>query len=230
MHWPEKKSQSFLDSLLRQFKAETSSESLSCGTCACCAESTIHSQLEAVPLQDIDLNILKHPDFNSMVVDEDQNAENNHNVIPWLHPGVIHPPMPFVQGILRDILVNPEDIVSCDNQITDLLLCETCQCDLKAYRLPRLAIANRLFLRDVLDELKDLTAVKESMISLCQAKCTIIHLKADGTENSEDDFGVKTVPNQQRGMQGHVIMHAQRPDIVAESYHLLLKKSLLQSV
>lgn len=100
VHWPEKKSQSFLDSLVCQFKTETSSESLSCGTCACCAESTICSQLEAVPFQDIDLNILKHPDFNSMVIDEDQNAENDHNAIPWLHPGVIHLPMPFVQGIL----------------------------------------------------------------------------------------------------------------------------------
>jgi len=84
-------------------------------------------------------------------------------------------------------------------------------------------MANRLLLGDVPDVLKDLTMIEESMISLCRAKCTIIHLKADGIDNFGEQSSDRVMPNHQRGMRGHVIMHAQQPDVVAEMLPLSIE-------
>ena len=50
-------------------------------------------------------------------------------------------------------------------------------CDV--FRMPSLSIANRLFIGNVPEELKDLTAIEESMICLCRARAIIVQLKGD---------------------------------------------------
>ena len=73
--------------------------------------------------------------------------------------------------------------------------------------VPDLALSNHLFLGDVPPELADLSVVEESMISLCCAKCCVIHLKADGW-----GYASHTA---QRGIKGNLIIYPQRPSDIA---------------
>jgi hypothetical protein len=88
-------------------------------------------------------------------------------------------------------------------------LCFPCSCSLKRNKMPRFALANRMFLGAVPDVLKNLTPIEESMIALCQAKSWIVQLKKIG---DTDDL---VAPNLQRGLQGHVIIYPQQPDRIA---------------
>ncbi|KAJ7205835.1 hypothetical protein GGX14DRAFT_339718, partial [Mycena pura] len=71
-----------------------------------------------------------------------------------------------------------------------------------------LALANRMYLGPIPDELKDLTMIEESMIARCRAKCWVIKLKEEN-QNLE-------LANTQRGMKGHVLVYPQKPEYVAE--------------
>ena len=215
--WPVKKSEDFLKSLVDQFKSETSSSVLSSSTCASCGERKLRSDMQSIPLEELELDLLKRPDYETTDSDNEGTIDEAKIPIPWLHPDTTPPRMPFDSGILDNILVNPDGVVKSSNGTPiKLSLCSSCRKELDAHRVPRLAMANRLFLGDVPEVLRDLTTIEESMISLCRAKCTIIHLKTDGTNDVEKDSSSNVMPNHQRGMRGHVIMHAQRPDVVAE--------------
>ena len=125
----------------------------------------------------------------------------------WLDPDVVSPSFPFTEGPLKDVLVDCNG-VSGKGMETQLALCKDCHGCLLRERVPDFALSNHLFTGDVPPELKDLTVVEESMISLCRAKCCIVRLKADG-----QDYASRSA---QRGIKGNLIIYPQRPSEVAK--------------
>lgn len=136
----------------------------------------------------------------------EHNIDDNKN--RWLDPDVAPPPMPFSKGILKDVLVDPAG-VSVTDEIITLTLCKACVSSLQHKEVPALALSNRMYLRPVPQELKDLTVVEEAMIAHCQAQCWVVQLKEENQDIA--------IPTAQRGMKGHIIIHPQNPSAVAES-------------
>ncbi len=81
--------------------------------------------------------------------------------------------------------------------------CKDCHSHICKGKTPPLSLANHLLLGDIPPELQDLTPVEESMIARCRAKACIIQMRGDD--------GI-TLPNTQRGIQGHVVIYPQKPD------------------
>ena len=226
--WPEVPSESLLTSLVDKFKLETSSTTLSSRTCASCAEKTLKSDSSIVPLSEIDLSLLRRPDFNEEHKDIEAGTESNEGSSDdtierecpvdarWLHPAVTPPPFPYADGPLANILLEPKGVIETNNGPDALVLCKTCCYGLSAGRVPSIAVANRLFLGEVPEELKDLTAVEESMIGLCRARAIIVRLKEGLSGSYQEERSVNSKPQHQRALKGHVIVHPQRPDVVSE--------------
>ncbi|KAJ7796825.1 hypothetical protein B0H14DRAFT_2619574 [Mycena olivaceomarginata] len=106
--------------------------------------------------------------------------------------------MPFDEGALRDVLVDPDGVsFPPDGGRPTLSLCKNCYSSLKNKKLPALALANRTFLGSVPDKLKDLTVIEEAMIAHCHSKCWIIQLK----EENQD----LVLQNTQCSIKGHVL-------------------------
>ncbi|KAJ7847499.1 hypothetical protein B0H14DRAFT_2583586 [Mycena olivaceomarginata] len=67
--------------------------------------------------------------------------------------------MPYEEGPLHDLLVDPDGVLFPDSGAPTLSLCTTCHSCLKHNKLPPLSLANRNFLGPVLEELKNLTVI-----------------------------------------------------------------------
>ncbi|KAF7314095.1 ATP-dependent DNA helicase [Mycena chlorophos] len=120
------------------------------------------------------------------------------------------PPMPFDEGDLADILLDPDGVVyPMDGGSPIMSLCPECISCLRRNKTPALALANRNYLAPVPPELQDLTMIEESMIARSRAKCWIVKLKEEN-QNLE-------LPTTQRGMKGHVIVYPQHPSRVDAS-------------
>ena len=223
--WPQVPPKSLTDTLVNDFKLKTSSSELATSVCASCAESTLTRSSTTVPIDELDIAILRRPDVSSEnEVDDTSDSDSdvdagqgsNQQESFWLHPSVTPPIFPYSDGPLKDVLVDPKGVIENDGMPESIILCDSCCVSLNAGRLPALAIANRLFIGEVPDELKDLTTVEESMIGLCRACAIIVQLK-DGLSGSyRDDQASASGANLQRALRGHVIVHPQRPDIVSE--------------
>jgi len=57
------------------------------------------------------LALLKQPDCDIRDIDVDCEVDQNKTLPPWLHLDMIPPPMPFCNGILNDLLVDPKGVV-----------------------------------------------------------------------------------------------------------------------
>ncbi|KAJ7805331.1 hypothetical protein B0H13DRAFT_1464607, partial [Mycena leptocephala] len=124
------------------------------------------------------------------------------------HPDCTPPSMPFDEGPLRDILLDPDGVsFPLNGEPPVLSLCPPCHSSLKKKKLPPLSLANKTFLGTVPEELKNLTVIEEAMIARCRSKCWIIQLK----EENQDLVLAST----QRGIKGHVIIYPQQPSKVA---------------
>jgi hypothetical protein len=119
------------------------------------------------------------------------------------------PQLPFSEsdGPLHDLMVDPSGVRQSDDGEFQLSLCGVCHKKLRKGKRPALSLANRTFLGDVPDELKDLTVVEEAMIARCRAKCWIVQLKEEN-----QDLQLST---SQRGIKGHIIIYPQRPEGIA---------------
>ena len=80
--------------------------------------------------------------------------------------------LPFEEEILKNVLLNTNGII--EGEQTMVLFCKRYSHDLKRSKLPRLALANSLYLGPVPDILANLTPIEESMIALCRAKVWIL--------------------------------------------------------
>jgi len=194
--WPQLVRRSLKDKILKEFRRLTSKEELSSFTCASCAEECLDKVRCNLAINDIDLTILRHPDCYDYPLQTDR----------WLDPDCSPPPLPYDDGPLKDILLDPAGVnIDARGRIT-LFVCKTCTSSLKKKKVPPLSLANCTFLGPVPDELKDLTVVEEAMIARCRSKCWVIQLKEERELN---------LNNTQRGMKGHVIIYPQRPSEIA---------------
>ncbi|KAJ3559445.1 hypothetical protein NM688_g341 [Phlebia brevispora] len=181
--WPEVIKRSLKDKVVSMFREATSSESLRTFTCACCAEEVSSSKREILAVSELPLDILRcHSDILES---------------PGFDIGV-----PFREGVLEGVLLDPDGVSSDRSKVQ---LCKKCASSLRREKLPTLALANRMYVGPVPQELKDLTDVEELMIAQCRAKCCIVRLKNDGTE------GKRKLENMQRGLKGNIIEYPQRP-------------------
>jgi len=196
--WPQLVSSSLKDKILKHFRELTSKETLSSFTCASCAEKCFNSECYDISADDLNISLLQRPDRGDLdlMLDEDR----------WLDPNCNGPPLPYNDGPLCDIVLDPNGVTVDAAGKVNLLICKTCMSSLNNDKIPPLSLANRNFLGPVPNELKDLTVVEEAMIARCRAKCWVIQLK---DEKNLD------LANSQRGMKGHIIIYPQRPSEIA---------------
>lgn len=171
------------------FKDETSLEKLATFTCACCAKRVSI----VVSLNEFDLTLLCRPDRQ-----HDQHMSND-----YFDVDCPLPQLPFSEsdGPLHNLMVDPSRMRQSDDGEFKFFLCSACHKKINKGKQPALSLANRTFLGDVPDELKNLIVVKEAMIACCQAKCWIIQLKE---ENQDLQFSTS-----QCGIKGHIIIYPQ---------------------
>ncbi|KAJ7611290.1 hypothetical protein FB45DRAFT_875488 [Roridomyces roridus] len=172
--WPQLVPQSLKNQCIRNFRERTGSEALSTFTCAVCAESSPLRSHCSVAADDpeFDLSILQQPDDTNVL-----------DMYKWLHPECEQPPMPYDEGPLRNLLVDPDGVTfSAESAVPTLSMCKCCHSSLKRKKLPALALANRTFLGPVPPELQDLTMIEESMLARCRSKCWIIQLNEENQE------------------------------------------------
>jgi hypothetical protein len=152
--WSNSVPQSLKDKVINLFCEQTSSETLATFTCASCAESASLRTHCSLTLNDFDNTLLRRPDLNT-------NEALFLDRYKWLNPACIHPQMPYDEGLLRDLLVDPDGItMPPDGGVPTLSLCAVCYSSLKNKKMPPLSLANRNFLGLVPDELKDLTVIE----------------------------------------------------------------------
>jgi hypothetical protein len=146
---------------------------------------------------EVDLDVLQRPDgidqSGSNMNSVQDNIEEN-EWLPWLDSNCMPPNLPFIDGPLQDLILEPAGI-SIDEQGESILsMYGECSSSIQNGVLPPILLANQLFLGQIPPELKDLTPIEESMITLCQAISCIVQLK-------EDDGAVSDSINQ-RGLKG----------------------------
>ena len=186
--WPKLVPPMLKEKIIKDFRLATSSAALSSFTCVCCAQDTpIGERVRKVHSQ-VDLELLEGP--------------TNH----WNDPSFRPPPTPFDSGPLKNKLLDKHGVI---NNVSDftLELCTACSRSLSRHTLPKFALANRLYVGPVPEELKDLTMVEESMIARARAKSWIVKLQELEANNA--------APTAQRGLKGHSIIYPQQPDHVA---------------
>ncbi|KAJ7804543.1 hypothetical protein B0H14DRAFT_2612245 [Mycena olivaceomarginata] len=81
--------------------------------------------------------------------------------------------MPYEEGPLHDLLVDPDGVSFPDTGAPTLSLCTTCHSCLKHNKLPPLSLANRNFLDPVPEELKNLTVI--GTVGWFQFKPKVVH-------------------------------------------------------
>ena len=194
--WPSKVKPEVKDKIRRLFMDATSSSALRQFTCAACGESCNNKECKDVPLSDCNWQVLAR---SSATISKS-----------WLDADCVPPPMPFSDGPLANVLLDPAGVrgyFGADSSGISLLLCKVCDRSLKKCKVPPLSYANNTFLGTVPEELKNLTVVEEAMIARCRAKCWVVQLK-------EENQALK-IASSQRGLRGHVIIFPQRPENLA---------------
>ena len=183
-NWPQRISHVDKTRIVRDFRTATSLNMLKTVACASCAEKVCARDALNNPVADLDLDILRNPSISSGQISMD-------------------PPLPYTEGPLTGILVDPTG-VHCDEDGTLYLsLCPPCRSALSRRKLPRFALANLNVIGAVPPELESLTLVEELIISRCRAKLCIMKL-----QDHNDDVDL---PTAQRGMKGHIIIFPQHP-------------------
>ena len=183
--WPKLVPPRLKEKIVRDFREATSCNMLSTFTCACCARDIQLKDRRRVSHTEICLDLLSGPTSNW--VDEQSKAL----------------PTPFNSGLLKNKLVDANGVHAGNGETYDLDLCNTCARGLRKNILPKNALANRLYLGPIPDELKDLTMVEESLIARARAKSWIVRLQ----ENESGQVNATA----QRGLKGHTIIFPQDP-------------------
>ena len=179
--WPHLAEQTLQDKVKVLFEEQIIANSTFSLTCTSCSIHYTSRAFSRVPLCELDLAILEIPDG-------------------WAHVRTDSAP----DGPLANLLLNNKGVFHGANDAIELSLCKDCHCALEKPRMPKFALANFLCPGSVPDVLRDLTAVEESMVALCRARCIMVQLKAMcGSFNA------------QRAFRGHTIFHLQNPSNIA---------------
>ncbi len=183
--WPTVIPQTLKDKIAANFRSEISREHLQTSICCSCSTSLFTQDCITAAKSDLNLSCLQHPDMRL--------SGNLPHLTHFLNDN-LHVPS-LTEGLLLDRRGIKDETLS---------LCNDCRVFIRKGKTPPLSLANHLLLGDIPAELRDLTAVEESMIARCRAKACIVHLKAD------DDGAI--LPNSQRGMRGHIVIYPQKPE------------------
>lgn len=219
-NWPEVVSRELKNKMVRLFRDDTSSAALRTFTCACCAGATYVRDKHRVAVSDLPLELLQCPEEWTKPYDDSVDPEFEKNRVV---------PLPSMQGTLSGMLLDPAGVESELDEPTHVALCKKCASSLRRHKLPALALANHTYLGPVPQELLELTAVEESMVALCCAKCWILQLREE--ENKQSRPGVKPrtfkpkLPGVQCGVRGHIIIHPQQPDRIESVLPLSLTEA-----
>lgn len=193
-NWPAEVSEHMREFLLNYFRVETCSKALQTRICAVCSESRFVSDFapDPMPISDPNLNL---------------------ELLRSRYPLGVEDPFE-THETLRGIMLDRAGFVQYAEHEDALWTCRFCYRTLTKKVLPRCALANRMFLGEVPDCLKDLTVVEEAMIARRRAKCWIIHLNDVGAGVHTSDRGAShgaRLPTTQRGMKGHIIVYPSNP-------------------
>jgi hypothetical protein len=189
-NWPQRVPHSEKVGIIHDFRSLTSSKMLKSFTCASCAERVRDVNRTDLPIANINLDLLRSPV---------SSAHDDPRVVP---------PLPFTDGPLCGVLVDPAGVLHQSDGSVCLSLCTICKSALSRHKLPRFSLANLNILGAVPPELRDLTLVEELIVARCRAKLCIVKL-----QDHCDDVELPTV---QRGIKGHVIVFPQHPETVSE--------------
>ena len=186
-NWPKLIPSHTKEKIIRDFRAATSSAMLASFTCACCGRQSPVSDRVCKQHTDVNLDLLERP----------QSEQDPHMA-----------PAPFTSGPLENKLLDPHGVRSEGGGKIMLDLCVSCSRGLHRKSLPKHALANRLYLGSIPDELSDLTMVEECMIARARAKSWIVKLQEQDSDSASSTA--------QRGLKGHTIIYPQQPDKLAE--------------
>ena len=120
-----------------EFKLNTCSATLASQTCVFCTKQTLKSSSRTVLLSEIDLILLRRPDFdeiNRNEVDKEESDSKEMDEICdscWLHPLVACPPLPYSEGPLKNLLIDTASVVEVGGVPTSLILCKQCLSSLR---------------------------------------------------------------------------------------------------
>ena len=208
-HWPQLVGSELKEKLLSMFREDTSSDALRTFTCACCAAAKNVTERKHLSAHDLPLDLFRPCENWAQPLDVpvDVEFEARREV-----------PLPTLDGELDGLLLDPQGVEKAEDGSPTLVLCKKCASTLRQHKLPPLALANRTFLGPIPPELAELTAVEESMVALCRAKCWILQLREE--EKKTDRRNVlpqmfkPKLPGVQRGVKGHIIIQPQHPDCI----------------
>ena len=188
-NWPKLVPMAVKEKIVKDFQTATSSTALSNFTCACCARDLPIGERIRKAAADIDLSLLEGP------------------VAHWNDSAFLPPPTPFTTGLLKDKLIDVHGVVMGDDGNVTLELCNACSRGLRRGKVPKYALANKMYVGPVPQELSDLTMIEESMIARARAKSWIVKL--------QEHDSVSSSPTAQRGVKGHTIIYPQQPGELA---------------
>ena len=188
-NWPQRVSHVQKAAIVHGFRSATSTQVLKSFTCTSCAERVRHDKRCDKLVPDVNLDVLR----TSTPTDPDA-------------PLVV-PPVPYADGPLAGVLVDPTGVHRGEDGSLSLSLCPPCKSALSRQKLPRFALANLNVIGDVPPELKGLTLVEEMLVARCRAKMCVVKL-----QDHRDDIELPTV---QRGIKGHIIVFPQHPETIS---------------
>ena len=157
-NWPDMLSTELKDSLVADFKNQTSSRALKLFVCACCGEAMFRDDCRELSSEDVDFNLFR-PLSGGLPME-----------------------LPYSDGPLRGLLLCPAGVREHRDSLPTITVCSSCWSSLQRSHVPNLALANDTYLGDVPVELQELTFVEELMIGLCRAKCCIFQLTENRSE------------------------------------------------
>ena len=189
-NWPKLIPMAFKEKIIRDFRAATSSMTLASFTCACCARELAVSERVCRQHTEVNLQLLDGPTSH------------------WNDPAFRAPPTPFQDGPLQGKLVDAHGVSTGGDGEVVLELCHACSRSLHRNTLPKHALANKLYVGPIPEELSDLTMIEECMVARARAKSWIVKLQERDSDAAS--------PTSQRGLRGHTIIYPQQPDRLAE--------------
>ncbi|QRV90292.1 hypothetical protein RhiJN_18310 [Ceratobasidium sp. AG-Ba] len=176
----------------RAFLAATSNNALKSEVCVCCAR-----RLFAVTGSVMDLNAIPNPHH--------------------LRPSVQH----FAHVLTKDMLLVTEYIITIEGKQHGWF-CDSCTRALVQNRLPPLALANRMWIGPVPNQLSELTVPERALICIYHPKCYVykLHPRNLWTYGGDDS-------HLQKGLAGNVTTYSLNiPDVVKMVSGKLLPRSL----
>lgn len=188
-NWPKLVPPQLKERIVKDFRNATSSTTLATFTCACCARELPVKDHQRKTHTEVNMDVLSGPSVH------------------WRDDETRPPPVPFADGPLAGKLLDRNGVSSNDGLTYELDLCTSCLRSLQRDSLPKHALANRLYLGPVPQELSDLTMVEESLIARARAKSWVVKLQETEAEAAS--------PNAQRGLKGHTIIYPQEPGKLA---------------